>query len=738
MTDYDFRNLSPIDFEALVRDLLGAETKRTFETFAAGPDGGIDCRSIDSSGTIIAQCKHRPDGTKSQIKNDAKKELNRMSKEGYLSQDSVSTLEDYYFVTSASLTPKAIDEVAETLSGLVLSLDRIWPRGRLNAIINRHREIERRHFKLWLNSVEVFERVIGSSEWERNRALIRSIQDRVTVYVDTPKYNEALRALDEEQVVIISGAPGVGKSTLAEMLLLAHWEAGWRVIDLVSDISHAWSQFREDSTERTIFYYDDFLGQTSTLEMQKNEGSDLGRLVNAIRRSESESFRLVMTTREQILNAAASGQDDRIKLALSGLEKIRVELSELNRNTRAKMLFNHIYFTYKNSAIKRRLAADRRYLKVIDHESFNPRILESVVILKRPGDVDALYSELLHALDHPDGIWSGSFLQLSEVAIRILLNLAIRPDRSARLSEIEAIFDVGDPRELYNDLSVMEDTWIKIEVDGINRTVRLYDPSRRDFLLDRFEQWLMVKTAMRDATTLRQVLYLIEHLHRVFPWQLKDELIRQADELSCSLLDEEASTRLDLVPLISTACSILRYFPVDARLRNKVEIVTAPLDGDDLSEFRTFPEELFTLAESLAFLPERWACCRVHVCVDAAIDEIMDSQDLMAFADTKRRLFDRGIEISVDQRIEQALEKELEELIGHNDRAMMEQWLEELIEVAEMLGMNISTDAAEEAISHAQNVPVPSRSVQSHENIRAVEPGNSNDDIAALFARLRP
>jgi hypothetical protein len=39
-----FGNLSPADFEDLVRDLVGRELGVRFEAFAAGPDGGMDGR----------------------------------------------------------------------------------------------------------------------------------------------------------------------------------------------------------------------------------------------------------------------------------------------------------------------------------------------------------------------------------------------------------------------------------------------------------------------------------------------------------------------------------------------------------------------------------------------------------------------------------------------------------------------------------------------------------------------
>src|SRR5207245_7916485 len=59
MPDYDFKSLSPYDFEDVVRDLLQEELKVTLESFKTGRDQGIDLRySRDLNSLVIVQCKH--------------------------------------------------------------------------------------------------------------------------------------------------------------------------------------------------------------------------------------------------------------------------------------------------------------------------------------------------------------------------------------------------------------------------------------------------------------------------------------------------------------------------------------------------------------------------------------------------------------------------------------------------------------------------------------------------------
>jgi hypothetical protein len=58
MADYDFRSLSPHDFELLCRDLLQKRIGVALESFTMGRDSGIDFRYRSASVDLIVQCKH--------------------------------------------------------------------------------------------------------------------------------------------------------------------------------------------------------------------------------------------------------------------------------------------------------------------------------------------------------------------------------------------------------------------------------------------------------------------------------------------------------------------------------------------------------------------------------------------------------------------------------------------------------------------------------------------------------
>jgi hypothetical protein len=53
MNRYGFSTLSWEEFEEFTKDLLTAEMGITFESFANGPDGGVDLRHSSNKGTLI-------------------------------------------------------------------------------------------------------------------------------------------------------------------------------------------------------------------------------------------------------------------------------------------------------------------------------------------------------------------------------------------------------------------------------------------------------------------------------------------------------------------------------------------------------------------------------------------------------------------------------------------------------------------------------------------------------------
>ncbi|OJF14964.1 nSTAND3 domain-containing NTPase [Couchioplanes caeruleus] len=470
---YDFSTLSPSDFELLVRDLLSAEYGWRMEAFGHGPDGGIDLRSVSGCQKIVVQCKHYAGSRFSDLRRAARREKPKIASE---------KPDRYIFVTSQDLSRTQKDTLADDLKPYLQGPEDLRTQLDLNEALSRYPLIEQSHFKLWLASVAVLERVVHSGLWARSEALMEDVCDRVRLYVTNPTYGRASEMLEATHVLVLSGSPGVGKSMLADMLALKYWHEGWQIVTVSSDIDEGWQAYQRE--RKQLFLYDDFLGQTDLSERQsKNEGSRIARFIDRMRHPDK---RFIMTTRSQILRQAEQ-RDEPIRRGNFRLNEFAIKVSDYGLVERARILYNHLYFSGYPRELVRLYVASARYWRVVQHPNFTPRIVEQV--LKRPAAAaDELAADLEAALDHPLELWQTMFTTvLSETARQLVLSLAALPPKGADAEDLRRIvIGRSTPIDYTNALKALEGTWLRIDTIQEPRkkiTITYANPSCRDFVL---------------------------------------------------------------------------------------------------------------------------------------------------------------------------------------------------------------------------------------------------------------
>lgn len=471
MAQYDFSTLSPSDFELLVRDLLRSEYGWTLEAFGHGRDGGVDLRMRKRKEKVVVQCKHYAGSTFPQLRRSLRDEIKKLE---------VERPTRYLVITSKSLSRTQKDALVEDLSDWLREPNDLLHRLDLNRMISDYPEVEGRHFKLWLASASVLSRIVHSGIWARSEALLEDIQSRVRLYVSNPSYKRAAKVLDANRVVVISGSPGVGKSLLAEMLLLTHWREGWQVVQVGSNIQEAWDVWKP--VGKQIFLYDDFLGQTSLGErLGKNEDASIVKFADLV--SSRTDKRFIMTTRTQVLRQAEEAHEP-LRRGNFSLKSCVVVMRDYSRLVRGRILYNHLYFSEIPRGVIQQYVRSGEFWRSIDHINYSPRIVEQ--ILKRPyQSADELSRALRAALDKPVDLWGPSFEHgLSDLARQLLLDLVSFPplgiarDTLVRLAPAEA-----SSLSLVQALKALEGTWVVLRGSGEDQVIAFADPSCRDFVL---------------------------------------------------------------------------------------------------------------------------------------------------------------------------------------------------------------------------------------------------------------
>jgi aromatic ring-cleaving dioxygenase len=501
MADYDFTAcLSPLDFELLSKDLLEVELGIQLENFAEGRDKGIDLRyapvrgagriifssptfgALQKAPELIVQCKRYSlfANLKSELKS---KELEKITK---------LNPSRYVLTTSVSLSPQQADELKTLLSPFVQSTGDIYGRERLNSILTNHSEIERKHIKLWLSSVAVLDSIINAGTHVVSREEVERTIAAAKIYVRNSSFDEALEILRKYRVCIISGLPGIGKTTLARMLLLYFFQRKYDVIKIESDISEARAVAYHKNPR--FYYYDDFLGQTAQADkLNKNEDQKLLDFMASVRDSKDSVF--VLTTREYILNQA--------KLHYEKLDRENfdhrtciIDLAKYSRRIRAQILYNHLHFSNLPHSHLESLVLKRGYLRIVDHPNYNPRLIQYLTDSTWLGETtSAEYLELfLNTLDNPVEIWLHVFRhQLSDEARHALFIITTMP-RETLLPDVERAFAAfhnsqclrfgikHSAADFKNALKELDGTFIATRKIENSVLVRFQNPSIRDFM----------------------------------------------------------------------------------------------------------------------------------------------------------------------------------------------------------------------------------------------------------------
>ncbi|MBF6072583.1 nSTAND3 domain-containing NTPase [Nocardia farcinica] len=666
MPQYDFATLSSTDFEHLMRDVWNAAENLQLQCFPEGRDGGIDVREIRADGTVVVgQCKHYHRSSRNALLGAVEKEK---SKHGRL------VANHYLFATTFPITAALIDEIASILD---VPATNIWGPDRINEALQNFPEIERNHFKLWFPSTAILQAIIHSGIHNRTRALLERIPDETKYWVDTPALPVAREILEREGVCIVTGPPGAGKSCLASRLLLEAMTDGWSVICMSEGPRDAWKMCTPAAKQ--LFYFDDFLGETTLAKWAVDQAPDLRNFIAHVRRNQADK-RLVMTSRQQIIHQAVDEASD----ALNELDRdpfvCTIALEDLDRATKIEILTAHLTLS-KLSDVERDLArVDRRIPTLSVHHSFNPRIIRAVAEnLGETSTANQALSELEATFDNPKLVWQTSYKSVSARARGILLTLATLPPRPVALRKLREFSRYeGSATEWLDELRTIEPSWVRIVDLETEKAITFANPSCRHYLLSILDDDDYAEEYIAQLACLDQLVNLVQEagmISATLTVAQRDERSRLASALQrqcLELVSRVKSWTTETVSANAATNKVMSTFRDAARVL--AALGTPTTTGwlvDRVRDFlgsdsRTLPtHESLALASQLSSMdiPAGDRTEVVGALIEAGLRGATTSRDLRAYEALRPDVRTAALDLIARQRAEKVIGDEWELLL---------------------------------------------------------------------------
>ena len=400
---FNYHNLNDVEFEHLCKDIMEKKLDTILRIFAKGRDGGIDLTDNVANKNLVIQVKHYINSTYSNLKISLKKEIPKVKE---------LNPKKYYICCGKELTAANINEIYKMFSNYMESDSNIITLKEIDNFLQdkNNEEIVRKNYKLWLHASGILNQILNQDIFIDCESLLCDIEDESKFFVQTRTYNKCLERLLNHRIIMMVGAPGVGKTITSKMLILYFAQLGYKVRYTTNgDISDLKKSLSSNKNAKEIVLLDDCLGQ-HYFNMKSTQEQELISLIKYIHINFNKL--LIMNSRITIFNEAKERSEE-FHIIIEG-EKVvlhAINMDTISLIEKAKILYNHLKYKNVPPTYYEDIRKDKGYLRIVNHRNYTPRIIEYITLESRLTIVesDQYFKYCMDKLDKPNDIWKNEF-----------------------------------------------------------------------------------------------------------------------------------------------------------------------------------------------------------------------------------------------------------------------------------------------------------------------------------------
>ena len=499
MKKYTFDELNDIEFESFVNDLFSNEYSWKIERYKEGKDSGIDGKILLANKTIVIQSKHyRKSGFSKLLTVIKNEELDKALKLG---------LNRYIIVTSLSLSHNEKQKIISACEAINIKEEDVYGNEDLNSILIKHPNVLKNYYKLWAENTATLELFIHPEIYSKEIALATRLNRINKVFVHTEDVDPALESLNENHVVVLSGEPGVGKTTLAEYLCQIHMKNQYSVQVIEGDIENHPFNFT-DKEQKVIYYFDDFLGSNYFNAITGNQDSAIVNLIDQIRIEPNKRF--ILTSRTNIIHKAQLFSQSFRTYGLAKKQYI-IQISRYSKLTKAKMLYSHLWNSEVDEDVKWQIINNSFFKIVISHRNFNPRLIAFSLSMEGI-DSEDICASILKNLENPEQIWDQCYTAQIDEQARLMVKLCVANGGRINESNLEEAYNkalliynftptTNQPTDFIHTTKLVCNCLLDKNIDASNVFFSHYNPSVSDYIIGKISTYIEATKLMKCLDT---------------------------------------------------------------------------------------------------------------------------------------------------------------------------------------------------------------------------------------------
>lgn len=522
MNNFDFHNLLfPTEFENFCRDLLEVRERNIkFTTYRRGRDGGIDIKSTNTELKIIGQCKlYHPQNHKGLISN-LKKEVAKCKKQ---------QPDRYIVCTNIELSPTQAAEIKALFDNFILNEEDIIDGIKLNKYLGQkeYEYLFKTYSKLLVPnfvSIELaLEKIINKKYYNRTKIFLDDIFERHKLFHNTKQLPYLIQKLEDNKVIVLSGNPGVGKTTTA--MMIANYFFNLKKCNVIYLEERDYPDILALANENRLFIVDDFWGQNFSPSIQ-NYSTFQREFQSIIRHfTNSSNSYLILVSREYVIRDILANAEYETETLLNK-NKYIINIAEFTFEDRLRIFLNHLLFYDYNLSYIQRIKYDDGFEYLLNHRNYSPRHLDFFIKAylheKYQSSYD-FYKSFRSYLDNPLTFWKEAFGKLNPTSKLILLILLTSSDpmgledlkRTFNAVQVEARQTLNAeiaPLDFRKELIKLEEFYIVINDDNYydETLIQFQSPGIKDYLLEflRTDGYPWIRPIISNALFFNQLTFI--------------------------------------------------------------------------------------------------------------------------------------------------------------------------------------------------------------------------------------